>query len=65
MGQRETLRFAWVLASGLLLPVLFAYMQHELNKIWAVEGEPLDPWATDTSTDAEQASGSMPWLEAH
>jgi hypothetical protein len=65
IGQPETLRFAWVLASGLLLPVLFSYMQHELNKIWAVEGEPLDPWATDTSTEVEQPGGSMPWLKAH
>jgi hypothetical protein len=55
--QPPILRFSWVLATGLLLPVLFSYMQHELNKIWAVEGEPLDPWGADTSTEAKRPTG--------
>jgi hypothetical protein len=59
-GQRESLRFAWMLAPGLLLhPFLLAYLQHELNKVWAVEGEPLDPSPADASRDA---TGTMPWL---
>jgi hypothetical protein len=60
-GQPETLRFAWVLATGLFLPVLFSYMQHELNKVWTVEGEPLDPWGDDTSTEARCPTGDLPW----
>jgi hypothetical protein len=64
-GQPETLRFASILASGLLLPVLFSYMQHELNKIWATEGEPLDPWGIDTSREANWSTGTLPWLKGH
>jgi DNA-binding transcriptional ArsR family regulator len=50
---------------GLLLPpALFAYLQHELNRVWAVEGEPLDPWPADTSTEANRSIGTLPWLKA-
>jgi hypothetical protein len=62
-GRPATLRFAWVLASGLLLPVMFSYLQHELNKIWRMEGEPLDPWGTDTAGEAKSSTGTLPWLE--
>jgi hypothetical protein len=63
-GQPETLRSAWMLTPGLLLhPFLSAYLQHELNKVWAVEGEPLDPWPADTSTEAKWSTGTMPWLK--
>ena len=63
-GQPKTLWSAWVLAPGLLLsPVLFSYLQHELNKVWAVEGEPLDPWPADTSREAKRSTGTMPWLK--
>jgi cytochrome b len=55
----------WILTPGLLFPpVLFAYLQHELNKVWAVEGEPLDPWAADTSREASRSTGTLPWLKA-
>lgn len=58
-GQRESLRFSWLLAPGLLLhPFLFAYLQHELNKIWAVEGKPLDP----SPTKASDATVTLPPL---
>jgi hypothetical protein len=63
-SQPETLQSAWVLAPGLLLPpVLFSYLQYELNKLWAVEGEPLDPWPDDTSREANCSTGAMPWLK--
>ncbi len=53
-----------MLTPGLVLyPFLIAYLQHELNKVWAVEGEPLDPWSDDTSTDAKSSTGAMPWLK--
>jgi hypothetical protein len=62
-GQPETLRFAWMLAPGLLLhPFLFAYLQHQLNKVWTVEGEPLDPWRADPSQDMRCSSKAMPWV---
>jgi hypothetical protein len=65
VGQSKTLWSAWVLAPGLLLsPVLFPYLQHELNKVWAVEGEPLDPWPADRSREAKRPTGTMPWLKA-
>ena len=55
----------WILTPGLLFPpVLFAYLQHELNKVWAVEGEPLDPWPADTLGEASRYSGTLPWLKA-
>jgi hypothetical protein len=64
-GQPETVRSAWMLAPGLLLhPLLVAYLQHELNKVWAVEGEPLDPWSADASTNAKCSTGTTPWLRA-
>jgi hypothetical protein len=63
-GQPQTLRSAWVLAPGLLVhPVLFSYLQHELNKVWAVEGEPLDPWPAKASREARWSTGSLPWLK--
>lgn len=62
-GQPETLRFAWILASGLLLPVLFSYMQYELNKVWSKEGQPLDPWGADTSGEVKGSGGKLPWLK--
>ena len=59
-GQSATLRFPWALTAWLLIPlVLFPYMQHELNKVWAVESEPLDPWPADTSREATSA-GTLP-----
>jgi hypothetical protein len=62
-GQPETLRSPWILAPGLLLyPILFAYLQHEMNKIWAVEGEPIDPWPADPSRTTKCSTGTMPWL---
>jgi hypothetical protein len=62
-GQPETVRSAWLLAPGLLLyPLLVAYLQHELNKVWAVEGEPLDPWSADASRNAKCSTGTTPWL---
>jgi hypothetical protein len=57
-GRPVTVWSPWILAPGLVLvPVLFAYLQHELNKVWAVEGEPLDPWRADSA-------GTLPWLKA-
>jgi hypothetical protein len=55
----------WILTPGLLFPpVLFAYLQRELNKVWAVEGKPLDPWPADTSREASRSTGTLPWLKA-
>ena len=62
-GQPETLS-SWVLTPSLLLhPLLFSYLQHELNRIWAVEGEPLDPWPADASKALKRSTGTMPWLK--
>jgi hypothetical protein len=64
-GQPETVRSAWMLAPGLLLhPLVVAYLQHELNKVWAVEGEPLDPWSAEASTEAKCSTRTTPWLRA-
>ncbi len=64
-GQPETVRSAWLLGPGLLLhPLLVAYLQHELNKVWAVEGEPLDPWSAEASRNAKCSTGTTPWLRA-
>jgi hypothetical protein len=53
-GQPKTLRSPWMLAPGLLLyPFLFAYLQHELNKVWAIEGKPLDPWSARVFSERE------------
>jgi hypothetical protein len=63
-----TLRSPWILAPGLLFcPILFAYLQYELNKIWAIEGEPLDAWAADASTQGEvrQQHAMDPELVGH
>jgi hypothetical protein len=55
----------WILTPGLLFPpVLFAYLQRELNKVLVVEGEPLDPWPADTSREASRSTGTLPWLKA-
>jgi hypothetical protein len=60
-----TMRSPWILTPGLLFPpVLFACLQHELNKVWVVEGEPLDPWPADTSREASRFTGTLPWLKA-
>jgi FtsH-binding integral membrane protein len=64
-GQPVTALSPWILTPGLLLgPVLLAYLQHELNKVWAVEGEPLDPWPAGTSREASRSTGTLPWLKA-
>jgi hypothetical protein len=63
-GYPRTRWSPWVLALGLLLsPVLFAYLQRELNKIWAVEGKPLDPWPAESSSEANCSTGNLPWLK--
>ena len=63
VGQRQSPRSLWMLPPGLLLhPLLFAYLQHRLNKLWAVEGEPLDPMPARTSGNAEPAAWALPWL---
>jgi hypothetical protein len=50
----KTLRSPWMLAPGLFLfPFLFAYLQHELNKVWAIEGELLDPWTARVFSEHE------------
>jgi hypothetical protein len=59
----QTLRFGWLLLPALLVhPLLVAYLQYELNKIWTVLGEPLDPW--DGSPPAPEADHTqrLPWL---
>jgi hypothetical protein len=64
-AQPVTAWSPWTLAPGLLiLPALFAYLQHELNKIWAVEGMPFDPWPTDTPLGVNWSTGTLPWLKA-
>jgi hypothetical protein len=64
-AQPVTVWSPWILAPGLLLsPVLFAYLQRELNKIWTVEGEPLDSWPADSSTGSNGEVGTLPWLKA-
>ena len=55
----------WMLAPGLVAaPALFACLQHELNKIWAVEGKPLDPWPADSSPKANWSTATLPWVKA-
>lgn len=64
-GQPITAWPPWILAFGwLLAPVLFAYLQRELNKIWKVEGQPLDPWPAESSPEANRSTGTLPWLKA-
>jgi len=64
-GQPVTALSPWILTPGLLLgPVLLAYLQHELNKIWAVEAQPLDPWPAGPSREADLSTGTLPWLKA-
>jgi hypothetical protein len=53
-GHQVTLRSPWILVPELLFfPVLCAHLQHELNAIWAIEGEPIDSWPTDSSPQRE------------
>ena len=50
-GIPHPLPLPWLCPIGLLaLPALTAYLQRELNKVWKVEGQPLDP------------AGRLPWL---
>ena len=64
-GQPITAWPPWILAFGsLLAPVLFAYLQSELNKIWKVEGQPLDPWPAESSPEVNRSTGTLPWLKA-
>jgi hypothetical protein len=56
---------AWVLVPGLLfLPLLFAHLQHALNKVWEDEGRPLDPWSAESSPEVNCFTGALPWLKA-
>jgi hypothetical protein len=64
-GLPETLRFGWLLLPGLLLhPLLVAYLQHELNKIWTVVGQPLDPWTGTPSASESDLTRRPPWLRS-
>jgi hypothetical protein len=64
-GQRAMVLPPWIVALGLLIPqVSFAYLQKELNRLWAVEGQPLDPWPAALAPEATDSStATLPWLK--
>jgi hypothetical protein len=55
----------WIVALGVLVPpVPFAYVQNELNRLWAIEGQPLDPWpAALASEPADSSTAPLLWLK--
>jgi hypothetical protein len=62
-GLPQTLRFGWLLLPALLVhPLLVAYLQYELNKIWTVLGEPLDPWDGSPPAPEADLTPRWPWL---
>lgn len=62
-GLPQTLRFGWLLIPGLLLhPILVAYLQHELNKIWTTIGRPLDQAPATPAAPNTDYSHYPPWL---
>jgi hypothetical protein len=64
-GLPQTLRFGWLLLPALLVhPLLVAYLQYELNKIWTVLGEPLDPWNGSPPAPEADLPQRLPWLRA-
>jgi hypothetical protein len=64
-GLPQTLRFGWLLVPALLVhPLLVAYLQYELNKIWTALGEPLDPWNGSPPAPEADLPQRLPWLRA-
>jgi hypothetical protein len=64
-GLPQTLRFGWLLVPALLVhPLLVAYLQYELNKIWTALGEPLDPWNGRPPAPQADLAQRLPWLRA-
>jgi hypothetical protein len=62
-GLPQTLRFGWLLLPALLVhPLLVAYLQYELNKIWTVLGKPLDPWNGSPPAPEADLTQRLPWL---
>jgi hypothetical protein len=62
-GLPQSLRFGWLLLTALLVhPLLVAYLQYELNKIWTVLGEPLDPWNGSPPAPEADLTQRLPWL---
>jgi hypothetical protein len=64
-GQRMMVLPPWVLVIGMLIPpVAFAYVQKELNRLWEVEGQPLDPWPAAAGSEAGPSTAPLAWLKA-
>jgi len=64
-GLPQTLRFGWLLVPALLVhPLLVAYLQYELNKIWTALGEPLDPSNGRPPAPQADLAQRLPWLRA-
>jgi hypothetical protein len=65
VGLPQTLRFGWLLVPALLVhPLLVAYLQYELNKIWTALGEPLDPSNGRLPAPQADLAQRLPWLRA-
>jgi hypothetical protein len=63
-GQRMMVLPPWILVIGMLVPpVVFAYVQKELNRLWVVEGQPLDPWPAAVGSEASPSTAPLPWLK--
>jgi hypothetical protein len=63
-GQRRKVLSPWILAPALVLgPLLFAYIQKQMNKIWAAQGQLLDP-SPAASWEVNWSTGTLPWLRA-
>jgi hypothetical protein len=63
-GQRMMVLPPSILVIGMLVPpVAFAYVQKELNRLWAVEGQPLDPWPAAVGSEASASTAPLPWLK--
>lgn len=60
-GLPVTMRSPWILAPGVFFaPLLFSYLQRELNKIWKAEGQPLDPWPAESSPEVPAQPRHVP-----
>jgi hypothetical protein len=61
-GLPQTLRLVWLLPGVLVHPLLVAYLQRELNKIWTATARPLDPWPGVPPVPATGHPARPPWL---
>lgn len=64
-GQRRKVLSPWILAPALVLaPLLFAYIQKQMNEIWAAQGQLLDPSPAAASPEVNWSTGTLPWLKS-